>query len=106
MRRGVRNNVSSMNPTNRWKDRFHRNLQFTKDYSIYITRPTFELLRRGDEKGQHAFREIKVCLQSLYDTEHEEYSDIGMPFQVCGGISQSRKMTFNIRPFLSAIENG
>ena len=76
MRRGSRNNVSSMNPTNRWKDRFHRKLQFSSDYSIYVTRPTFELLRRGDEKGQHAFQEIKSCLQSLYDKEHEEYSNL------------------------------
>ena len=78
MRTGGRSTGSSSNnPTNRWKDRFHRNLEFNNNYSIYVSRPTFELLRRGDEKGQHAFREIKACLQSLYDAEHEEYSEIG-----------------------------
>ena len=100
MRRGSRNNVSSMNPTNRWKDRFHRKLQFSSDYSIYVTRPTFELLRRGDEKGQHAFQEIKSCLQSLYDKDHEEYSDLDWN-GISSTITSQSPITYLIRQIKS-----
>jgi len=76
VRTGSRGSKAPLNPTDRWKDRFHRNLPFSEDFSIYVTRPTFELLRRGDEKGQHAFREIRKCLQNLYHPEHENYTDL------------------------------
>lgn len=68
-------------PTDRWKDRFHRDVNFDllKDgrhsqLSVYITRPTFEKLR-SSKKSEDTFNAIKEVLESL-NIRHSDVANI------------------------------
>ena len=64
-------------PADRWKDRFHRkvfhNNLFYENFSIYVSRPTFDLLRRSDEKGRETYSQVKDVLDTLLNETHKDY---------------------------------
>ena len=71
--------IIPQSPADRWKDRFHRdvfnNKLFYGNFSIYITRPTFELLRRNDDKGRETYSRLRNALQTLHRNEHPNKED-------------------------------
>ena len=54
-----------------WADRFHRNEEKTKKWMFFVSRPTFELLRRTDKKGRQAYLDIKEFVTKFIDDTRE-----------------------------------
>ena len=70
MRIGSKQKNAVLSPSARWKDRFHRT-GLLGELSIFVSRPTFDLLRRNDDKGKTAYAVIKKFVESLRDDEAE-----------------------------------
>ena len=56
--------LGEMTPTDRWKDRFHRE-GLIGPFSAYVSRPTFDMLRRSDTKGKSCRRNLLKALTNF-----------------------------------------
>ena len=60
---GRQTNSEKKTPAWRWKDRFHRNNPTFDGYAAYVSRPTFEDLRRSDKVGERVFNAVCKLLK-------------------------------------------
>jgi len=66
MRIGSNQKNTVLSPSSRWKDRFHRT-GLLGELSIFVSRPTFDLLRRNDKKGTTTYEAIKDFVELIRD---------------------------------------
>jgi hypothetical protein len=78
---GRQNNSEKKTPAWRWKDRFHRNTPTFDGYAAYVSRPTFEDLRRSDKVGERVFNAVCKLLKMRDNIEPlygRHYDDNGL----------------------------
>jgi hypothetical protein len=74
-------NSEKKTPAWRWKDRFHRNNPTFDGYAAYVSRPTFEDLRRSDAVGERVFNAVCKLLKLRDNSEPldgRHYDDNGL----------------------------
>ena len=78
---GRQTNSEKKTPAWRWKDRFHRNTPTFDGYAAYVSRPTFEDLRRSDKVGERVFNAVCKLLKMRDNIEPlygRHYDDNGL----------------------------
>ena len=74
MRIGSKQKNAVLSPSARWKDRFHRT-GLLGELSIFVSRPTFDLLRRNDKKGTTTYEAVKDCVELIRDHGSEPVAE-------------------------------
>ena len=99
MRIGSKQKNTVLSPSARWKDRFHRT-GLLGELSIFVSRPTFDLLRRNDKKGTIAYEAVKDFIELIRDHGSEQVAERCLLNNLSGlRLDHDGYMLFAIGPF-------
>lgn len=99
MRIGSKQKNAILSPSARWKDRFHRT-GLLGELSIFVSRPTFDLLRRNDKKGTTAYEAVKDFIELIRDHGSEQVAERCLLNNLSGlRLDHDGYMLFAIGPF-------
>jgi len=99
MRIGSKQKNAILSPSARWKDRFHR-AGLLGELSIFVSRPTFDLLRRNDKKGTTTYGAVKDFVECIRDNCSEPVAERCLLNNLSGlRFDRDEHMLFVIGPF-------
>ncbi len=99
MRIGSNQKNAVLSPSARWKDRFHRT-GLLGELSIFVSRPTFDLLRRNDKKGTTTYEAVKDFIELIRDHGSEQVAERCLLNNLSGlRLDHDDYMLFAIGPF-------